>query len=78
MKTYEMSPALAARLEKAFQQHPITTDQQQRIEEITQRLSQAARRLCQLTPESAEQTRMLNALKDAGYLAEEAIRKNEA
>lgn len=78
MKTYELTATVASRVEKAFQQHPVTQEQQQRFEEINQKLSSVARRLCQLTPESPEQTRMINALKDAEYLALEAIRKNEA
>lgn len=78
MKTYDLSPALAQRVEKAFQQHPVTQDQQQRFEVINQKLSSVARQLAQLTPVCDEQTRMINALKDAEYLACEAIRKNEA
>lgn len=78
MKRYDLSPAVAARVEKAFQQHPLTQDQQQRIEVIGEKLGQVTRLLATLTPECDEQVRMINSLKDAQYLATEAIRKNEA
>jgi len=78
MKKYDLSPALSAKVERAFQLHPLTQDQQQRIDLINSKISQCARNLMTITPESDEQSRMLNKLQEAKFLAEESIRKNEA
>jgi hypothetical protein len=78
MKKYEPTPAVQSRLEKAFQQNPITSDQQQRIEMINEKLHQLGRFLITVTPECPEQTRILNMLHDANLLAADTIRKNEA
>lgn len=78
MKTYELSPTVAARVEKAFQQNPLSTDQLQRIEKLNERFSQTARFVASMTPECPEQTRIINMLQEANLLAGEAIKKNEA
>ena len=78
MKKYDVSPGLAGRVEKAFQQNPLTQDQQQRIELINEKFSQVARFIISVTPECAEQTRIINKLQESNRLAGEAIKKNEA
>jgi hypothetical protein len=78
MKSYPLSPALAQRVEKAFQEHPITQEQQQRLQVINDKCMHLARFLAGATPECPEQARMLNYIKNAQLMAEESIRKNEA
>lgn len=77
MDTYPIGGKTQATLDKAFMSHPLSQDQQMRLEKIHERLSQAARFLCTLTPDSVEQQRMLQSLQEAGFWARESIAKNE-
>ena len=77
MDTYQIKGATQATLDKAFMSHPLSQEQNQRLEKIHERLGQAARFLCTLTPESPEQLNMIKALQEAGHWAHEAISKNE-
>lgn len=77
METYAIKGATQASLDKAFMSHPLSQDQQMRLEKIHERLGQAARFLCTLTPDSSEQQNMIRALQEAGHWAREAIAKNE-
>lgn len=77
MKQYEVSPGTAQKVEKAFLAKPLSQDQVQRIEKVDERLGQLARQLAQLTPECAEQTTMIDRIREVGFWAREAIHKNE-
>lgn len=77
MKTYTIGGKTVATLEKAFLSHPASQDQAQRLEKVHERLSQAARFLCTITPDSDEQQRMIRCIQEAGFWAKEAMVKNE-
>lgn len=77
MDTYQIKGATQATLDKAFMSHPLSQEQNQRLEKVHERLFQAARFLCTLTPDSPEQQRMIQCLQEAGFWAREAIAKNE-
>lgn len=77
METYPISGKTQQVLEKAFLSHPLSQDQQQRLEKVHERLGQAGRFLSTLTPDSEEQRRMIACLQEAGFWAREAIAKNE-
>lgn len=78
MKTFDLSPKTQSLVERSFQSHPPSQDQQPRFEAINERLLQLSRYLCSLTPESPEQTLMVRCLQEAKFWATEAISKNEA
>ena len=77
MKVYELSPKTEGILGKAFQSHPPAQDQTMRMEKVSDRIAQAARFLCTVTPECAEQTLMIRCLQEARHWAQESILKNE-
>lgn len=77
MDTYQISGKTQATLDKAFMSHPLSQEQNQRLEKVHERLGQAARFLCTLTPDSDEQRKMIECLQAAGFWAREAISKNE-
>lgn len=77
MKTYDTSPRTQQLLDRAFLQHPLGDDQQQRLEAIHEKARQFAAFLCRMTPESPEQTLMIRAVQEAGFWAGESIRKSE-
>ncbi len=75
MKTFPISAKAQNALDKAFQTHPLSSDQQQRAEAVQSKLESATRNLCGLTPDSEEQLRMIRCLQEAGFWAREAISK---
>ncbi len=77
MQTYAIKGATQANLDKAFLSHPLSQDQTMRLEKIHERLGQAARFLCTLTPDSPEQLRMIQCLQEAAHWARESVSKNE-
>lgn len=77
MKVYDLSTTVSNRVEKAFQQNPLSSDQVQRIDKINERFMQIARGIATMTPECPEQTRVINMLQEANLLCAEAIKKNE-
>lgn len=77
MDTYTIGGKTQAVLDKAFLSHPLSQEQNQRLEKVHERLAQAGRFLSTLTPDSDEQRKMIQCLQEAGFWAREAINKNE-
>ena len=76
-KSYPLSNATTVLLERSFLQHPPKDDQVPRFAEIQRRLESLARGICTLLPDSPEQKEFIRCVREAGFWAEEAIKKNE-
>lgn len=77
MKAYDPSSTTQSLIEKAFLSHPGSQEQQVRLEKINEKLLQTAKFLSTVTPDSEEQRRMIDCIRQAHMWAKEAIHKNE-
>ncbi len=76
MKTYQTSVKTQSVMDRAFNVHPVTPDQQQRLESVHQKLESTARSLTTMIPECDELHDAIRMLNRVRMIAQDAISKS--